>query len=236
MERAWAVIYERLARAGISQPQVGCRLGEDDGAPALSVGWPDAKVGLAQHGDDVGAFSAAGWWVGVLDPGALEVLEALVRTVDGAAREVVVAESKASARLTTSRTEDVMVGAVVEAGLPIPDRNRAFRDEAGRVVTTPDLCWEEARLAVFVDGVWWHGGRDLHQDLAARAAADPQLAQRLEAEVRDTIERDAAKRRFVSAQGWSVMVVTDGDLKDGRLAEVTAEIVAAYRDRAAGAA
>jgi hypothetical protein len=56
--------------------------------------------------------------------------------------------------------------AIVLAGLPAPSVNRAIRDEAGRLVATPDLSWPSLRVALEYEGDHHRVDRDQwHHDV-----------------------------------------------------------------------
>lgn len=77
----------------------------------------------------------------------------------------------------------------VDYPIPVPERRRAIR---------PDVVFTKRRLAVFVDGCFWHRCPD-HFSLPA--SNREYWLPKLDANVRRDREADAA----LSAQGWSVV-------------------------------
>lgn len=65
-------------------------------------------------------------------------------------------------------------------GLPQGVRDYEIRDDQGILITVPDFCWPDVKLAVFCDGFAVHGNRE-------------------------TLERDAKKRNTIQGRGWTVL-------------------------------
>ena len=68
-----------------------------------------------------------------------------------------------------------------------------------RVLGTPDVAWVRARLAVFVDGDFWHG----------RAALPKTHRAFWRAKFRRNQARDRAVTRGLRRAGWSVLRLRD---------------------------
>jgi hypothetical protein len=58
---------------------------------------------------------------------------------------------------TESKLEDLFVALIVDAGLPAPRRQRELRDERGRIFAEVDFAYERERVAIWLDGVAYHG-------------------------------------------------------------------------------
>jgi hypothetical protein len=58
---------------------------------------------------------------------------------------------------TESRLEDLFVALVSGAGLPPPRRQRELRDERGVIYARVDFAYEAERIAIWLDGVAFHG-------------------------------------------------------------------------------
>jgi DNA mismatch endonuclease, patch repair protein len=83
---------------------------------------------------------------------------------------------------------------------------RGWRCHA-RLPGSPDLAFTSARLAVFVDGVFWHG----HPDYLPRGRRGPYWDKK----IAGNMERDVRVTQELTARGWTVFRVWDLDvLKD----------------------
>lgn len=72
---------------------------------------------------------------------------------------------------------------------------------------SPDLAFSARKVAVFCDGVWWHG----HPDYLPRGRRGPYW----DAKIASNMERDARVNRLLRQQGWLVVRIWDLDiLKD----------------------
>ena len=70
------------------------------------------------------------------------------------------------------------------------------------ILGQPDIVVEGAKLAIFVDGCWWHGCEIHHAKLNER-----QILQK---------ERDRAITRKLESEGWLVLRVWEHELKEGQ--------------------
>ena len=72
----------------------------------------------------------------------------------------------------------------------------------------PDFVFRDARLAVFVDGDFWHGWRF------------PQwrhkLSEKWEAKIEETRRRDARNHRRLRRMGWKVVRIWEHQIKKSR--------------------
>jgi DNA mismatch endonuclease, patch repair protein len=76
----------------------------------------------------------------------------------------------------------------------------------GRVSVRPDFVFGTARLALFVDGCFWHGC-PLH------ATKPAQNAEFWERKLSSNVERDAVHTRALEAAGWTVLRVWEHELR-----------------------
>ncbi|WP_440642253.1 very short patch repair endonuclease [Bradyrhizobium sp. PUT101] len=76
-----------------------------------------------------------------------------------------------------------------------------------RIFGKPDFVFYDGKLAVFVDGCFWHGCK-VHQSIPKSNAAF--WANKIVRNVR----RDAAVRRKLNSLGWSVLRVWQHDLRN----------------------
>lgn len=74
---------------------------------------------------------------------------------------------------------------------------------------SPDIAWIGRKIAIFINGCFWHG----HD--CARGARKPQArAEYWRTKIVRTIERDAQNRDQLSAKGWRVLVLWECELHD----------------------
>jgi len=69
---------------------------------------------------------------------------------------------------------------------------------------TPDLAFTRWRVAVFVDGVWWHG----HPDHLPRGRRGPYWDQK----IAKNMERDGRTNADLADFGWTVVRMWDLDI------------------------
>jgi DNA mismatch endonuclease (patch repair protein) len=109
-------------------------------------------------------------------------------------------------------------------------RGLRFRVNPGGVMGRPDIVNRSKRLAIFVDGDFWHGNPD---DWARRgyesmeAQFRPANRERWVAKLRRNMERDRNVTSQLEAEGWTVIRVWESELR-GDLDPVVKRIVAAW--------
>lgn len=99
---------------------------------------------------------------------------------------------------------------------------RGYRVDDRRLPGRPDLAWTRARLAVFVDGKFWHGHPSVYRPGTHGPYWDPKIARNIK---RDRAA-DAALREF----GWSVLRFWDFEVKK-ELERCVVEIGDALKNR-----
>ncbi|MCK4341631.1 MAG: very short patch repair endonuclease [Phycisphaerae bacterium] len=102
-----------------------------------------------------------------------------------------------SIRKTDTKPELVLRSALWAAGL------RGWRCHV-RMVGTPDVVFTRWKLAVFVDGVWWHG----HPDYLPNGRRGPYWDQK----IAGNVERDHEVTRQLEETGWVVLRFWDIDV------------------------
>jgi DNA mismatch endonuclease (patch repair protein) len=85
-------------------------------------------------------------------------------------------------------------------------RGVTFQRHYERVVGKPDIAKPRKRLAVFIDGDFWHG-REIER-VIAKYGEDSYWANKL----RQNMARDKAQDELLCAEGWSVLRVWASDL------------------------
>jgi DNA mismatch endonuclease, patch repair protein len=81
---------------------------------------------------------------------------------------------------------------------------RGWRCHYRRAPGTPDLAWPRLRLAVFVDGAFWHGHPSRHVPGRSGAYWDEKI--------RANVARDRRVDEELRAGGWSVVRLWDFEI------------------------
>lgn len=103
-----------------------------------------------------------------------------------------------SIRKTDTKPELALRSALHRAGL------RGYRVYVRRMPGNPDIVYTRWKVAVFVDGVFWHGRPDYFQFGTKGEYWDRKIA--------GNIERDAKVNRALSDLGWEVLRFWDVDI------------------------
>ena len=82
---------------------------------------------------------------------------------------------------------------------------RGWRCHAKQLPGKPDLAFTRWRIAVFVDGCFWHGHPDFFTPGKSGAYWDSKIAR--------TKERDAAANAALAAAGWTVLRFWDFEIE-----------------------
>lgn len=102
---------------------------------------------------------------------------------------------------------------------------RGWRCHYKRAPGKPDLAWPSLRVALFVDGAFWHGHPSRHKPGRSGAYWDSKIA--------GNVERDREADAALEAAGWTVIRVWDFDVRRD-LAAVVARILSELGPRATG--
>jgi len=86
-------------------------------------------------------------------------------------------------------------------------RKISFRSHYSSVPGSPDLARPRKKLAVFIDGDFWHG-RDLER-IRLKHGPESVWARKLE----KNIHRDALADEALGERGWAVLRVWESDIK-----------------------
>jgi DNA mismatch endonuclease, patch repair protein len=82
---------------------------------------------------------------------------------------------------------------------------RGWRCHYKRAPGSPDLAWPKRRVAVFVDGAFWHGHPSRHKPGRSGAYWDEKIAA--------NVERDRRVDWALGALGWRVLRLWDFEVK-----------------------
>ena len=99
-----------------------------------------------------------------------------------------------------------------------------FQRHYDRVVGCPDVAVPSRKVAIFLDGDFWHG-----RDAAVRL---PKLNEWWRAKIERNMKRDKASRAALRKAGWSVLKVWEGELMRKRTREKWLEKIRAHLEKA----
>jgi DNA mismatch endonuclease (patch repair protein) len=127
----------------------------------------------------------------------------------------------ASIRKTDTKPELTLRAALRSAGIT------GYRCHARALPGLPDVAFTRWRLAVFVDGVWWHG----HPNWLPHGRRGPYW----DAKIAGNVARDQRVDAELAAMGWQVLrvwdidVIRDPDSAAARVADALARQRATWR-------
>lgn len=184
----------------------------DDARAIVAV--PDIKVAVTTDKDKLSGFKEDGWLivpVSKKDIGKFyETLSSLLAIHTANQRKDTLNADK-----STSQHEQWLIDGCVRRQLPNPNRNLKFDNpENGRELTTPDMAWEDEKVAFFVDGLWWHTGQDDKKvmDMMSSDLSDDEKKRKL-AQQKSAVEKDGNARSIMQTMGWVVLSCSDRDLE-----------------------
>lgn len=118
----------------------------------------------------------------------------------------------AAVRSKNTSPEVILRRALFAAGL------RGWRCHYRRAPGTPDIAFVRRRVAVFIDGAFWHGHPSRHRPGRSGAYWDEKIAR--------NVERDRRVDEELRSEGWVVLRFWDFDVRKD-LATVVDRIAAA---------
>lgn len=92
-----------------------------------------------------------------------------------------------------------------------------------KVLGKPDLIFPVQRIAVFVDGCFWHGCPTCYQ----KPKSNPKF---WEEKLENNIQRDRYVSASLAREGWLVLRYWEHEIREN-IQQVTADIVGYYRSR-----
>lgn len=215
-EEHWSSqIYEALVLRGIDPHDMVPNFEQDGSHVALAL--PGAKVALASDGDAYDGLLEDDWRVVSIPLGAMKSFASTFRELNTIAADYRVRVSGAAMVKMGSADEARLLDGIVRAHLPDPDRNlRIMRDDgSGQELAVPDFAWPDQMVAFFMDGLWWHHGRD--SDTAKKVLlgeADTDLLGEAERQQLARATRDANNRSELGVLGWLVLSCSDEEIQD----------------------
>ncbi|HRW52066.1 MAG TPA: DNA (cytosine-5-)-methyltransferase [Phycisphaerae bacterium] len=111
-------------------------------------------------------------------------------------------------RSTGTRPETLLIDALATVGVP-------FETHCENLPGKPDIVFREQRLAVFVDGEFWHGGQWRRRGLTALSEQFPDAEKRDRwiAKIAGNRHRDLLRTADLLKDGWTVIRLWDRDVE-----------------------
>ena len=185
--------------------------GDDGGTLALAI--PDIRVGMSFQGNDPQLFIDDGWFVQAMNLQDMPQFFRVWETLKEFQAQVKTRKSANEMVKSGSSQENALLAGIIRAGLPEPNRNLVVRRENGKELTVPDFAWEDVKLAFFVDGLWWHVGKDNRERRQAIENGDADVIDAADKMSVSRRERDTDNRSELQVMGWRVLECTDKDLE-----------------------
>ena len=185
--------------------------GDDGGTLALAI--PDIRVGMSFQGNDPQPFIDDGWFVQAMNLQDMPQFFRVWETLKEFQAQVKTRKSANEMVKSGSSQENALLAGIIRAGLPEPNRNFVVRRENGKELTVPDFAWEDVKLAFFVDGLWWHVGKDNRERRQAIENGDADVIDAADKMSVSRRERDTDNRSELQVMGWRVLECTDKDLE-----------------------
>ena len=185
--------------------------GDDGGTLALAI--PDIRVGMSFQGNDPQPFIDDGWFVQAMNLQDMPQFFRVWETLKEFQAQVKTRKSANEMVKSGSSQENALLAGIIRAGLPEPNRNLVVRRENGKELTVPDFAWEDVKLAFFVDGLWWHVGKDNRERRQAIENGDADVIDAADKMSVSRRERDTDNRSELQLMGWRVLECTDKDLE-----------------------
>ena len=185
--------------------------GDDGGTLALAI--PSIHVGMSFQGNDPQPFIDDGWFVQAMNLQDMPQFFRVWETLKEFQAQVKTRKSANEMVKSGSSQENALLAGIIRAGLPEPNRNFVVRRENGKELTVPDFAWEDVKLAFFVDGLWWHVGKDNRERRQAIESGDTDVIDAADKMSVSRRERDTDNRSELQVMGWRVLECTDKDLE-----------------------
>lgn len=241
MSSAWDGFYMCLREVSgmpVSSETMKTNWTDDETGSTLGIAWPSLRMGIAFETDnyDRKGMEKAGWKIFRLNTSVIMASESLLSTLYEMALEKELQHSINKAHMTVSKIENRFLKKMLEAGIPMPDRNhKIYNEDTHKLITVPDFAWRKigetvVKVAVEVDGVYWHALKD-NDDLIKRYAEDSKSKRNgIDQKVKIAHKHDSEKRREMQARGWRVIPVSTEDLEEN-MDEVVKDVKKILRER-----
>ena len=206
------------------------RFNYQNGTSRVAMALVKEQIAIAFTNDETYELEDDGWAIIRFSTRDLEAFHNVMSGVLNVRREL--RKSEMTTPKQTSKAEDMLIDMLVgsEFNLPMPERDYTFRDEkTGREITVPDMAWEKYKVCVYVDGGWWHHGKDVVDQLQMDKKEQREISNR----VTKRNEKDANSRRYIEAKlGWRHIACSAERIVESPeyLREVATDIKSIYMD------
>lgn len=205
-------MFEAMVLMGLNPNDWEINYESDDGG-TLALAIPDIRVGMSFQGNDPQPFIDDGWFVQAMNLQDMPQFFRVWETLKEFQAQVKTRKSANEMVKSGSSQENALLAGIIRAGLPEPNRNFVVRRENGKELTVPDFAWEDVKLAFFVDGLWWHVGKDNRERRQAIENGDADVIDAADKMSVSRRERDTDNRSELQVMGWRVLECTDKDLE-----------------------
>ena len=178
----------------------------DSPAGNVTIAMPEMKVGIATEYDDTEGLVKDGWMIVTIPMMQMQSFHEVASKIRSATSEAARRRTFDTVK-TTSKPEQKLIDALLAKGVRAPDRNYKIMRDNGTELTTPDMVWEDIKLAFFVDGVWWHNVKDNKEMMKMVASKEGQ--DQVISHDKHRMERDTENRAKLTEDGWTVLACTD---------------------------
>jgi DNA mismatch endonuclease (patch repair protein) len=192
--------YIRWSDHGKTSERYVCQVDDTSRARNLAAAWRVfAEGGIAAMGDDIGLTAKPSW-------ASSEAVRAVMRANKG----------------RDTRPERALRSALHARGM----RYRVNARPLPEVRRTADVVFPGQRIAVFLDGCFWHGCPEHHRPASKNSEF-------WSSKIEGTKARDADTDRQLSQQGWTVIRVWEHE-DPNEAAERVGDVVLNYRESPPG--
>lgn len=208
-------VYALFARLGVDPHEIEVDYDlEKSSESHIAFAIPSSKIGISLEGDVLDGFDKKGWYITRFNSGELETFKRVFNGINVSAFEHVRRTSQAGMTKQGSKEEEKLLKALLNANIPEPNRNLRIARENGSELTTPDFAWEDIKLAFFMDGLWWHVGKDDAEKMKilAEGASDKAKSDVIIETNRSRATKDADNRSELASMGWTILSCTDEDI------------------------
>lgn len=205
-------MFEAMVLLGLNPNEWSINYEDDDGG-TLALAIPELRVGMSFQGNDPQPLIDAGWFVVRMNLQEMPQFFHVWESLKEFQTQVKTRRSANEMVKSGSSQENALLAGIIRAGLPDPNRNLVIRRPDGKELTVPDFAWEDVKLAFFVDGLWWHVGKDNKERKDAIARGDSEIIDAADKMSVSRRERDTNNRSELQLMGWRVLECTDKDLE-----------------------
>lgn len=192
---------------------------------------PSQKVAVTIPGDDTKTLAEEGWLISSVNPADIESFSRVYSALDAMIFELTRRKTMEGLKNATSQNEQWLIDALLRRRIPNPRRDLVIKGDDGKHLTTPDLAWEDIKLAVFIHGGYWHLNK-MPKDQLKRLRDDKTAEKIAEDTETEQYAKDLRIANEMQNNGWMVLSYTAEELADAEKLNKTAdEIQKQYKQR-----